>query len=65
MATTAAVRRAFDDLTGQQIVRRNSAFNDGWRISDYWCGTYVLSLKGKDVARVVKGPRGGLSITML
>lgn len=62
--TAAAVRRAFNDLTGPQISRRNAAFSEGWRIAYHWCGTYDLAKGDQMVARVVKGSHGGLTITM-
>ena len=63
--TAGVVRKAFNDLTGKQIGRRNDAFEAGWRIADYWCGRYLIAKGDECVARIVRNPNGSLSITML
>lgn len=56
------IRQAFNDLTGHQYGRRNKAFEEGWHIAHHWCGTYELAKGGEMVARITKGPHGGLTI---
>ena len=63
--TAAKVRRAFNDMTGRQINKRNAAFDEGWRIADYWCGRYLIAKGDECVARVTRNANGSLSITML
>lgn len=59
------VRKAFKDMTGPQIGKRNERFKQGWRIADYWCGRYTIAYKDELVARVTKSSTGALCIDML
>lgn len=59
------VRKAFKDMTSQQISRRNERFEQGWRIADHWCGRYIIAYKDELVAQVTKSSTGALCIDML
>ena len=59
------VRKAFKDMTGTQIGKRNERFEQGWRIADHWCGRYLIAYKDELVTRVEKSSTGLLNIQML
>lgn len=59
------VRKAFKDMTGTQISKRNERFEQGWRIADHWCGRYTIAYKNELVARVTVLSNGMLGIVML